>query len=39
VDEEIDCEGWRFRIVALDGKRIDRVTARSIAAAPHDVDA
>jgi hypothetical protein len=25
--------------VALDGKRIDRVTARSIAAAPHDVDA
>ncbi|VTU27754.1 Magnesium and cobalt efflux protein CorC [Variovorax sp. PBS-H4] len=33
VDEEIDCEGWRFQIVALDGKRIDRVVARSIAAA------
>jgi putative hemolysin len=32
VDEEIDCEGWRFRIVALDGKRIDRVVARSTAA-------
>lgn len=39
VEEEIDCEGWRFRIVALDGKRIDRVTARSIAAAPHDAAA
>ncbi|VTU23383.1 Magnesium and cobalt efflux protein CorC [Variovorax sp. PBL-H6] len=34
VNEEIDCEGWRFQIVALDGKRIDRVVARSIAAAP-----
>jgi putative hemolysin len=33
VDEEIDCEGWRFRIVALDGKRIDRVVARSMAGA------
>jgi putative hemolysin len=32
VDEEIECEGWRFRIVALDGKRIDRVVARSTAA-------
>ena len=35
VDEEIDCAGWRFRVVALDGRRIDRVLALSIAAAPH----
>ncbi|KWT97077.1 MULTISPECIES: hemolysin family protein [unclassified Variovorax] len=39
VNEEIDCEGWRFRIVALDGKRIDRVLARSIAAAAQNVAA
>ncbi|VTU20933.1 hemolysin family protein [Variovorax sp. RA8] len=39
VNEEIDCEGWRFRIVALDGKRIDRVVARAIAAAAQNVAA
>lgn len=39
VDEEIDCEGWSFRIVALDGKRIDRVVARSTAAAPQNAAA
>lgn len=39
VGEEIDCAGWRFEIVALDGKRIDRVLARSMAAAAHDATA
>jgi len=33
VDEEIDCAGWRFRIAALDGRRIDRVQAYSATSA------
>jgi putative hemolysin len=36
VGEVIDCAGWQFEIVALDGKRIDRVVARSAAPAGHD---
>ncbi|WP_077000116.1 hemolysin family protein [Variovorax sp. KK3] len=30
VGERIDCGDWQFEIVALDGKRIDRVVARTV---------
>ncbi|GAA4341208.1 hemolysin family protein [Variovorax defluvii] len=36
VGEEIDCAGWHFEVVALDGKRIDRVVARAVAATAQD---
>jgi putative hemolysin len=26
--EQIECEGWRFEVVALEGRRVDRVRAR-----------
>ena len=29
--EQVDCVGWRFEVVDLDGKRIDKVLARSSA--------
>ena len=32
VSEQIDCEGWSFEVLALDGRRIDRVLARPLAA-------
>ena len=32
--EHIECEGWLFEVVDLDGKRIDKVLARSAAPAP-----
>ena len=31
--EEIDCAGWRFEVMALEGRRVDRVRARRAAAA------
>jgi len=33
VGELIDCAGWRFEILALEGRRIDRVLARPLDAA------
>ncbi|MDI3383596.1 hemolysin family protein [Xenophilus aerolatus] len=30
VGERIDCAGWQFEVLALDGRRIDRVCARAI---------
>jgi putative hemolysin len=30
--EAIDCEGWRFEVLALEGRRVDRVRARRQAA-------
>lgn len=32
--ERIDCEGWEFEVVALDGKRIERVMAVPVPGAP-----
>ena len=29
VGEEVECAGWRLRVVALDGRRIDRLCASS----------
>ncbi len=34
VGEHIDCAGWCFEIVALEGRRIDRVLASPDPAAP-----
>lgn len=31
--ERVDCSGWQFEVVDLDGKRIDKVLARKIDAA------
>ena len=30
VGERIDCAGWQFEVLALDGRRIDRVRARAL---------
>jgi putative hemolysin len=30
VGERIDCAGWRFEVVDLDGRRIDKVLARAL---------
>jgi len=32
VGARIDCAGWQFEVTALEGKRIDKVIARSLAA-------
>ena len=34
--ERVDCSGWQFEVVDLDGKRIDKVLARKIDAAVAD---
>ena len=34
VGEQIDCAGWQFEVVALEGRRIDKVLARPLAAEP-----
>jgi putative hemolysin len=31
VGEQIECAGWYFEVLALDGRRIDRVLARPAA--------
>ena len=28
--EQIECEGWRFEVMALEGRRVDRVRARRV---------
>jgi putative hemolysin len=30
--EQIECQGWRFEVMALDGRRVDRVRAKKLAA-------
>lgn len=30
--EQIECAGWRFEVLALEGRRVDRVLARKLAA-------
>jgi putative hemolysin len=32
VGESVDAHGWRFEVVDLDGRRIDKILARRIAA-------
>jgi putative hemolysin len=32
VGKSFDCQGWRFEVVDLDGRRIDKILARRIAA-------
>jgi magnesium and cobalt exporter, CNNM family len=32
VGESVDRQGWRFEVVDLDGRRIDKILARRIAA-------
>lgn len=32
--EHIDCEGWRFEVLSLEGRRIDQVQIRPLAASP-----
>jgi putative hemolysin len=32
VGESFDSQGWRFEVVDLDGRRIDKILARRIAA-------
>ena len=34
AEDQIDCAGWRFTVVSLDGRRIDRVLARPVTPAP-----
>ena len=34
VGETIDCGDWSFEVLSLDGRRIDKVLARLLAAAP-----
>jgi putative hemolysin len=29
--DQVDCAGWRFEVVDLDGKRIDKVLATPLA--------
>jgi putative hemolysin len=36
VGEHIDCAGWCFEIVALEGRRIDRVLASPDPTVPHE---
>jgi putative hemolysin len=31
IGEQVEAEGWRFEIVDLDGRRIDKVLATKIA--------
>jgi putative hemolysin len=33
--ESIECHGWRFEVMVLEGRRVDRVRARRIAAHSH----
>jgi Mg2+/Co2+ transporter CorC len=33
VGEQVDHEGWRFEIVAMDGRRIDKLLAKPLPAA------
>ncbi len=33
VGEQVEAEGWRFEIVDLDGRRIDKVLATRVAGA------
>jgi putative hemolysin len=28
TQEFVDCAGWRFRVIAMDGKRIDKIIAQ-----------
>jgi putative hemolysin len=32
IGESFDSQGWRFEVVDLDGRRIDKILARRIAA-------
>jgi putative hemolysin len=32
IGESFDSQGWRFEVVDLDGRRIDKIMARRIAA-------
>ena len=32
VGESVDSQGWRFEVVDLDGRRIDKILVRRIAA-------
>ena len=34
VGEQIECAGWQFEVIALEGRRIDKVLARPLAAEP-----
>ena len=29
--EQVECAGWRFEVIDLDGRRIDKVLASSVA--------
>ncbi|RYY49274.1 MAG: hypothetical protein EOO24_67125, partial [Comamonadaceae bacterium] len=40
VGERVECAGWQFEVLALEGRRIDRVRARpdpALAHPPHEV--